>query len=875
MAAGESTTADTGSVPTAPPALVKDNDELAEAGNAKDGIGYASKDLALPLLSFLGDNPTPHTTPPRPHSWRRPAPMSPTTIRPLPHPAIPPTAPAAVVVGACAHGLVMARALARAGVSVVILESNPAVPGLASRYARIRMAQDINGPGLISALLDLAGELDGGAPILFLTNDRMVRTVADHMAVVRTAYRVSWADSDRDVARLLDKAGLEHRSHEAGLNYPRTRMLREVDDIPGILADLPFPILVKPATPLSSFKAVVLKSEAELRRLTQVHHASLPFLVQQFIPGGDRSIYFCAFYLDHGRILARFDGHKIRSRPMGHTTIAEGCANEAVFQETARFFDGLAFSGPVSLELKDDGNGALYVIEPTVGRTDFWVGVCIANGVNLPLIEYCQQAGLPLPASQQTNQAVWFHEERDLLGIGWFSLNPTLRWNNRRAEFLFLRQDDPGPSARMLSAQLRDRLVRISQLPVRIARKLFKVLLAGQPSGNANRQWRFARGIYWPAPLHPLLPGQQDQLEATGKRESPFSTLAWFDLLYNKGLERGRELAYVLSLETRNGQQTAWLPLAFREARGKNMLESLSNYYSPLFTPLIPPGGEADLSEAFASLLRFHAPETDEIHLRPMAATDPFLHHARAALARHGFWTDTYFCFGNWYLEVGTRRYEAYFSTLPSEIRKNMGRKLRKLTAEGGVTRVITDPGPELEWGIAAYEDIYRESWKRPEPFPEFIPGLCRLAAREGWLRLGILTVKDIPVAGQIWLVKDKIAYIYKLAYKESHRRLSAGTILTASLMEHVIDTDRVESVDYGIGDDPYKRDWMTHRRDRIGLVAFRKYRLRGILAAATHFGRKAAKRFTGRQRAPVLAKNAYNRLAEEAHTAAGPNGPP
>ena len=39
--------------------------------------------------------------------------------------------------------------------------------------------------------------------------------------------------------------------------------------------------------------------------------------------------------------------------------------------------------------------------------------------------------------------------------------------------------------------------------------------------------------------------------------------------------------------------------------------------------------------------------------------------------------------------------------------------------------------------------------------------------------------------------------------------------------MQHVIDTDHVEEVDYLTGDDAYKQDWMSHRRERIGLVAF------------------------------------------------------
>ena len=39
-------------------------------------------------------------------------------------------------------------------------------------------------------------------------------------------------------------------------------------------------------------------------------------------------------------------------------------------------------------------------------------------------------------------------------------------------------------------------------------------------------------------------------------------------------------------------------------------------------------------------------------------------------------------------------------------------------------------------------------------------------------------------------------------------------------LMEHVIDKDKVAEVDFLIGDDAYKRDWMSDRRERWGIIA-------------------------------------------------------
>ena len=53
--------------------------------------------------------------------------------------------------------------------------------------------------------------------------------------------------------------------------------------------------------------------------------------------------------------------------------------------------------------------------------------------------------------------------------------------------------------------------------------------------------------------------------------------------------------------------------------------------------------------------------------------------------------------------------------------------------------------------------------------------------------------------------------------------------------MKHVIDVDRVSTVDYLSGDDPYKKDWMSHRQERWALVGYNRRTVRGNLHYAFH----------------------------------------
>ena len=65
---------------------------------------------------------------------------------------------------------------------------------------------------------------------------------------------------------------------------------------------------------------------------------------------------------------------------------------------TDRFFDTVGFAGIGSMEYKRDArDGCFYMVEPTVGRTDYQEEIATLNGVNIPLAAYLGELGLPAP----------------------------------------------------------------------------------------------------------------------------------------------------------------------------------------------------------------------------------------------------------------------------------------------------------------------------------------------------------------------------------------------------------------------------------------------------------------------------------------------
>lgn len=265
---------------------------------------------------------------------------------------------------------------------------------------------------------------------------------------------------------------------------------------------------------------------------------------------------------------------------------------------------------------------------------------------------------------------------------------------------------------------------------------------------------------------------------------------------------------------------------------------SLGNFYTSLYQPYLASGLTV---ESLARLLVFIKDADGNVSVMryaPMDVDGRCYMLLLAASRQAGFFSFSFFCFGNWYLPVAAD-FVSYFSGRPSQIKNSIKRKSRDFEKAGGTLEIFfgTD---RLEHGIEAYEAVYSSSWKVPEPFPEFTPSLIKVLARNGWLRLGVATLNGQPIAAQIWIVAHGRASIFKLAYHEDFKRYSAGTILTAKLMEHVIDVDRVREVDYLIGDDPYKACWMTHRRERWGIIAYNPGSVYGAIGAAReYFGRR------------------------------------
>jgi CelD/BcsL family acetyltransferase involved in cellulose biosynthesis len=292
-----------------------------------------------------------------------------------------------------------------------------------------------------------------------------------------------------------------------------------------------------------------------------------------------------------------------------------------------------------------------------------------------------------------------------------------------------------------------------------------------------------------------------------------------------------------------NGKVAAVLPLRAERGRFGWRVHSLSNFYTTLYEPALAPALKAADLLPLLQAVRQDFPRVAALMLAPMAPAS----HAHLvlldALRMNSWFPFEFFAFGNWYQPVHSG-WADYLAAREGSLRSTIKRMGKKFAAEGGVLEVITRP-QDMPQAIAAYEEVYAASWKKREPFPAFMPGLLRACADTGVLRLGLARLHGRPVAAQAWIVVDGRAEIYKLAYDQEFMAYAPGTLVTAMLMQHVIEIDQVAEVDYLVGDDPYKKTWMSERRERWGIVAYNLHSAPGLGALAGEALRRTIKFLT------------------------------
>lgn len=305
------------------------------------------------------------------------------------------------------------------------------------------------------------------------------------------------------------------------------------------------------------------------------------------------------------------------------------------------------------------------------------------------------------------------------------------------------------------------------------------------------------------------------------------SRRAWFEATEAAAMPGGAQARFAMLQE--GGRPFALLPL--RAGPGRAMA-SLSSPYTVLFQPLLAPG--ADPAAAGLALGR-HLRAWPVTILEALDPDWPGLGPLLAGLRRAGLVATRFDHFGNWHEDVAGQGWASYLATRPGALRETIRRRGKAAGRDGTVRFDIVRGAEGLDAALAAYEAVYARSWKVPEPYPDFNAALLHRLAEAGALRLGVMWQGDMAIAAQYWTVGDGVATVLKLAHDDAAKALSPGTLLTAHMIRTMMEEGGVTALDFGRGDDPYKRQWAGTRRQRVGVMLATPWRPAGLVALGRH----------------------------------------
>jgi hypothetical protein len=293
-----------------------------------------------------------------------------------------------------------------------------------------------------------------------------------------------------------------------------------------------------------------------------------------------------------------------------------------------------------------------------------------------------------------------------------------------------------------------------------------------------------------------------------------YGSAGWYETVVKYALPAGAVACFA---QVRLHGRAAAVFALLRQTNGS--LTSLTAPYTCVYQPAVADGLDAAAWMQIGRALAAHPALRPGLRLEALPAEWPPLAAFCRGCRQAGMLVLRFEHFGNWHEGVGGMDWPAYLAGRHGALRETLRRRSAKLLADPTVRlRMLTGPD-EIEPGIEAFEAIYRRSWKQPEPYPDFNAACIRLAARQGVLRLALLSRNDAPIAVQLWVVLAGRAQVLKLAHDEALRAASPGTVLTGWVIRRLFETEMLTELDFGRGDDAYKQAWAGQRRVRLGLV--------------------------------------------------------
>lgn len=332
------------------------------------------------------------------------------------------TPPGAIVLGGNFVGLGVARSLGSRGIPVWVFDTDPAKSiAQYSRYVRRFVVYK----GDIHDHLLAEGERHGlRGWVVIAVNDEGVEALAIHHEELCAMFRV--ASPTLELARIaLDKRRTYEKAREMGIAVPWTLV---TDDPTTVAADLPYPVILKPAVnhhffPHTNVKALSAAGPSAFVRAFDEMRRFVPadeILIQERVPGGGECQFSFCGAARCGEVYATLSARRRRQYPVefgNASSFVETIDNEVVEREGRRFLERIGYDGIAEIEFKLDTRDGRHKLLDFNPRPWGWNTLGRAAGVDFIHLLWQQALGLPLPQVPRARRKKWLREITDPLAL--------------------------------------------------------------------------------------------------------------------------------------------------------------------------------------------------------------------------------------------------------------------------------------------------------------------------------------------------------------------------------------------------------------------------------------------------------------------------
>lgn len=300
----------------------------------------------------------------------------------------------ALVLGCEQNGLGVIRALSSKNVEVVAVDHNFFRGGIHSRYIKRRYFVTnitVNERVFLDEIIKI-GQKESATDKVFLfpTSDLYLLSCATHWSELQNWFYPVFETNMDVLLNCLEKMRMYKIAHKADVPYPKTLYspLNPSEDYP-----VSYPLVVKPGNRTiensrkNVFRLRLCQNKKDLSdAVNLLEKLDVPFIVQEYIPGGDEQLYSAAIFSYKGESVASFTGRKLRQFPpkMGVCAYGEIVNETKIVDYAERFVKVTGYTGIAHLEFKKY-NGEFYLME-TNCRSWSWHSLATFSGVNLPWI---------------------------------------------------------------------------------------------------------------------------------------------------------------------------------------------------------------------------------------------------------------------------------------------------------------------------------------------------------------------------------------------------------------------------------------------------------------------------------------------------------